>query len=87
MSKQKANLLFWRGDVAKASIISVGCGTGASCRLAVAVLCSVILAYKCACIAGACLRACHVHTSACRQCVESVVKRWTFGSDARGCLG
>jgi hypothetical protein len=28
MCKQKANSLFWRGDVAKVSVISVGCGTG-----------------------------------------------------------
>jgi len=28
MCKQRANLLFWKGDVAKVSIISVGCGRG-----------------------------------------------------------
>lgn len=83
MCKQKANLLFWRGDVAKVSIISVRGVLRASCCHAVAFLCRVMPVIICTRI----VRSCLVHTFACSQCIESVVKRWTFGSDAWECLG
>jgi hypothetical protein len=56
MCKQKANLLFWRGDVAKVSIISVRGVVRASCCHAIAFLCCVVRVYIY--VRVLCVRAC-----------------------------